>query len=188
MDFIRQFKVDIGLIGIRIEADGTLRDFDYREVKVARAILDHSREVWLAADHSKFNRPAMVELARLDHLDRLLAPTRRRRSRSRTRWPKPACGASSQNHERSPSTGGAPAGGAGRAASVTAKGYSMTYRSPSTRAPSSRSIVRRPRQHRLDGAGEFRQIFPQPGWVEHDAGEIWGDPGDGGSRRCARPA
>src|SRR5688572_15277549 len=20
---------------------------------------------------------------------------------------------------------------------------------------------------------EFRQIFPQPGWVEHDAGEIW---------------
>ena len=72
VDFIRQFKVDIGLIGISgIEADGTLRDFDYREVKVARAILDHSREVWLATDHSKFNRPAMVELARLDHLDRL---------------------------------------------------------------------------------------------------------------------
>jgi DeoR family glycerol-3-phosphate regulon repressor len=40
-------------------------------VTVARAILDQSREVWLAADHSKFNRPAMVELARLDHLDRL---------------------------------------------------------------------------------------------------------------------
>jgi DeoR family transcriptional regulator, glycerol-3-phosphate regulon repressor len=72
VDFVRQFKVDIALIGISgIEADGTLRDFDYREVKVARAILDHSREVWLAADHSKFNRPAMVELARLDNLDRL---------------------------------------------------------------------------------------------------------------------
>ncbi len=65
-----QFKVDIGLIGISgIEADGTLRDFDYREVKVARAIVEQSREVWLAADHSKFNRPAMVELARLDDLD-----------------------------------------------------------------------------------------------------------------------
>jgi len=25
--------------------------------------------VWLAADHSKFNRPAMVELARLDQID-----------------------------------------------------------------------------------------------------------------------
>jgi DeoR family glycerol-3-phosphate regulon repressor len=72
VDFVRQFKVDIGLIGISgIEADGTLRDFDYREVSVARAILEQSREVWLAADHSKFNRPAMVELARLDHLDRL---------------------------------------------------------------------------------------------------------------------
>ena len=39
--------------------------------KVARAIIEHSREVWLAADHSKFNRPAMVELARLDNLDLL---------------------------------------------------------------------------------------------------------------------
>ena len=70
VDFMRQFKVDIGLIGISgIEADGTLRDFDYREVKVARAIVAQSRQVWLAADHSKFNRPAMVELARLDELD-----------------------------------------------------------------------------------------------------------------------
>lgn len=72
VDFIKQFKVDIGLIGISgIEADGTLRDFDYREVNVARAIIEHSREVWLAADHSKFNRPAMVELARLSQVDKL---------------------------------------------------------------------------------------------------------------------
>ena len=72
VEFIRQFKVDIGVIGISgIEADGTLRDYDYREVKVARAIIEHSREVWLAADHSKFNRPAMVELARLNQLDLL---------------------------------------------------------------------------------------------------------------------
>jgi DeoR family glycerol-3-phosphate regulon repressor len=72
VDFIRQFRVDIGLIGISgIEADGSLRDFDYREVKVSRAIIEQSREVWLAADHSKFNRPAMVELARIDQLDML---------------------------------------------------------------------------------------------------------------------
>ncbi len=72
VDFIQQFKVDIGLIGISaIEADGTLRDFDYREVKVARAIIEHSRQLWLAADHSKFNRPAMVELGRLDQVDTL---------------------------------------------------------------------------------------------------------------------
>jgi DeoR family glycerol-3-phosphate regulon repressor len=40
VDFIRQFRVDIGLIGI--------------------------------SDHSKFNRPAMVEVARLDQVDKLL--------------------------------------------------------------------------------------------------------------------
>jgi len=72
VDFMQQFKVDIGLIGISgIEADGTLRDYDYREVKVARAIIEHSREIWLAADHSKFNRPAMVQLARFDQIDTL---------------------------------------------------------------------------------------------------------------------
>jgi DeoR family glycerol-3-phosphate regulon repressor len=72
IDFISQFRVDIALIGISgIEADGSLRDFDYREVKVAQMIIEHSREVWLAADHSKFNRPAMVELATLSQIDRL---------------------------------------------------------------------------------------------------------------------
>ena len=72
VEFIGQFRVDIGVIGISgIEADGTLRDFDYREVKVAQAIIRASRQVWLAADHSKFDRPAMVEVGRLDQVDRL---------------------------------------------------------------------------------------------------------------------
>ena len=72
MDFIRQFKVDIALIGCSgIEADGTVRDFDLREVKVAQTIVAQAREVWLAADASKFNRPAMVQLAELAQIDRL---------------------------------------------------------------------------------------------------------------------
>lgn len=72
VDFIRQFKVDIALIGVSsIEADGTLRDFDLREVKVAQTIIAQAREVWLAADASKFNRPAMIELAKLSQIDRL---------------------------------------------------------------------------------------------------------------------
>ncbi|MEP6964286.1 MAG: DeoR/GlpR family DNA-binding transcription regulator [Polaromonas sp.] len=72
VDFIRQFRVDIAVIGISgIEADGSLRDFDYREVKVAQTIIAQAREVWLAADSSKFNRPAMVELARLSQISRL---------------------------------------------------------------------------------------------------------------------
>ena len=64
--FIEQFKVDIGLIGISgIDTDGTLRDFDMREVMVARAIVERSRQVWLVADASKFGRPAMIEMAPL---------------------------------------------------------------------------------------------------------------------------
>ena len=72
VDFIRQFKVDIAIIGISaIESDGSLRDFDYREVKVSQTIISHAREVWLAADSSKFNRPAMVEVGNLSQIDRL---------------------------------------------------------------------------------------------------------------------
>ena len=72
VDFMSQFKVDIAVIGISaIEADGTLRDYDYREVKVSQTIISHAREVWLAADVSKFNRPAMVEVGHLSQIDRL---------------------------------------------------------------------------------------------------------------------
>ncbi|WP_043700917.1 DeoR/GlpR family DNA-binding transcription regulator [Tepidimonas taiwanensis] len=72
VEFIRQFRMDIALIGISgIEPDGTLRDFDPREVKVAQTIIAQSREVWLAADHTKFHRPAMVQAATLAQIDRL---------------------------------------------------------------------------------------------------------------------
>jgi len=70
IDFIRQFKVDIGIIGIScIETDGTLRDFDPREVKVAQAIIEQSRQVWLVADRGKFGRPALVRMAHLTQID-----------------------------------------------------------------------------------------------------------------------
>jgi DeoR family glycerol-3-phosphate regulon repressor len=63
IDFINQFKVDFGIIGISgIDLDGTLLDFDYREVRVAQAIIRNARTVFLVADHSKFGRGAMVRL------------------------------------------------------------------------------------------------------------------------------
>lgn len=72
LDFIRQFRVDFGIIGISaIDPDGTLRDFDYREVRVAEAIIAHSRTVYLAADHSKFGREALVRLGHLSQIDGL---------------------------------------------------------------------------------------------------------------------
>ena len=72
IDFISQFKVDYGIIGISgIDTDGTLLDFDYREVRAARAIIDNSRKVFLAADHTKFGRNAMVRLGGIAEIDGL---------------------------------------------------------------------------------------------------------------------
>lgn len=65
-DFVHQFKLDYGIIGISgIDHDGTLLDFDYQEVRIAQAIMENSRYVYLAADHSKFGRNAMVRLGNL---------------------------------------------------------------------------------------------------------------------------
>jgi len=65
-DFIHQFKLDYGIIGISgIDDEGSLLDFDYQEVRIAQAIIDNSRFVYLAADHSKFGRNAMVRLGNL---------------------------------------------------------------------------------------------------------------------------
>ena len=70
IDLIRQFRVDFGVIGISgIDLDGTLLDFDYQEVRVAQAIIANSRQVFLAADHTKFGRNAMVRLGGLEDID-----------------------------------------------------------------------------------------------------------------------
>ena len=72
IDLIRQFKVDIAVIGISaIDTDGTLLDFDPREVRVAQAIIAHARRVYLAADHTKFGRPAVARLGTLAEIDTL---------------------------------------------------------------------------------------------------------------------
>ena len=72
LDLIRQFKVDIGIIGISgIDLDGALLDFDYREVRVAQAIVGNSRKVFLTADHTKFGRNAMVRLGSIQQVHAL---------------------------------------------------------------------------------------------------------------------
>jgi DeoR family glycerol-3-phosphate regulon repressor len=72
VDLIRQFRVDYGVIGISgIDLDGTLLDFDYQEVRVAQAIIANSRQVYLAADHTKFGRNALVRLGALEDVDAL---------------------------------------------------------------------------------------------------------------------
>jgi DeoR family glycerol-3-phosphate regulon repressor len=70
IDLVRQFTVDFGVIGISgIEPDGTLLDFDFQEVRVAQAIVEHSRQVFLAADASKLGRNALCRLGPISLVD-----------------------------------------------------------------------------------------------------------------------
>jgi DeoR family glycerol-3-phosphate regulon repressor len=72
IDFIKQFKVDYAVIGISgIDPDGALLDFDQREVRVAQAIMENARQVFLATDHSKFSCNPMVRLGHLSDIDAL---------------------------------------------------------------------------------------------------------------------
>lgn len=69
VDFIRQFKVDYAVIGVSaIDADGALLDFDYREVKVAHAIIANARHVIVVSDSTKFMRSAPVRIGHLSDI------------------------------------------------------------------------------------------------------------------------
>lgn len=69
-DFITQFKVDHAVIGASaLDEDGAMLDFDYREVRVAKAIMQNSRNVMLVADATKFTRTAPVRIGQLSDVD-----------------------------------------------------------------------------------------------------------------------
>jgi len=67
---IEQFRVDTAIIGTSaIDANGTLLDFDIREVEISRAIIGHARKIALVADSSKFSRSAPVRIAHMSEID-----------------------------------------------------------------------------------------------------------------------
>jgi len=70
IDMVQQFKTDFAVIGASaIDEDGTLLDFDYREVRVAKAIIANARRTFLVADSSKFTRSAPVRIADMSSID-----------------------------------------------------------------------------------------------------------------------
>ena len=74
VDFIRQFKVDMAIIGASaVDRDGALLDYDFREVRVARAIVENARRVVLAIDSTKFDRVAPVRIGHLADVDTVVA-------------------------------------------------------------------------------------------------------------------
>ncbi len=74
--FISQFRLDYGILGISsIDLDGSLLDYDFHEVQVKRAIIESSRNTILAADHSKFSRPAIVKLGSITDVEYFFTDT-----------------------------------------------------------------------------------------------------------------
>ena len=70
VEFIRQFRVDCAVIGASsLGEDGSVLDYDYREVLVARAIIANARRTILVADHQKFERSAPVRICDLSKID-----------------------------------------------------------------------------------------------------------------------
>lgn len=73
VEMIRQFRADTAVIGTSaIDADGALLDFDVREVRVSRAIIEQARRIVLVTDSSKFARHAPVQVAHLSEVDVLV--------------------------------------------------------------------------------------------------------------------
>jgi DeoR family glycerol-3-phosphate regulon repressor len=84
VEFLRQFKVDYAVIGASgIDEDGSLLDYDYREVEVSRKIMENSRHAILVADAQKYGRPAPVRIGHISGVDHFVtdapppAPLRR---------------------------------------------------------------------------------------------------------------
>jgi len=70
VDFIKNFKVDYAVIGASaIDSKGSLLDYDFREVKVAQAIIENARHVILVADSTKMSRSAPVRIGHISQVD-----------------------------------------------------------------------------------------------------------------------
>lgn len=72
VDFINQFKVDYAVMSTHgVEADGSLLDYDYKEVSVMQAMMNNARVRFLGVDHSKFSSNALVRLGSITGFDKV---------------------------------------------------------------------------------------------------------------------
>lgn len=70
---ISKYKVDFAVIGASsLDADGSILDFDQREVLVTRAILQNARKTILVADVSKFEFSAPFKISDAKDLDYII--------------------------------------------------------------------------------------------------------------------
>jgi len=72
-EFITNFKLDYAIIGCSsIDSDGELFDYDLREVRVTRTIIQHARSIILVTDSMKFDRRAPTRIGDLSNIHTLV--------------------------------------------------------------------------------------------------------------------
>jgi len=73
VDFINQFKADYAIIGVSaIDEDGSLLDYDFREVRVAQAIIKNSRHIILVTDAMKLKRTAPIRIGHISQINTIV--------------------------------------------------------------------------------------------------------------------
>jgi DeoR family transcriptional regulator, glycerol-3-phosphate regulon repressor len=73
VDFINQFKADYAVIGVSaIDEDGSLLDYDFREVRVAQAIIKNSRHIILVTDSMKLKRTAPIRIGHISQINTIV--------------------------------------------------------------------------------------------------------------------
>ncbi|WP_438996947.1 DeoR/GlpR family DNA-binding transcription regulator [Candidatus Puniceispirillum sp.] len=77
VEFIGRYKADFAIIGASsLDSDGSVLDFDDREVAVARAIIRNARIKVLVTDISKFENDAPVRICDVSELDYVITDAR----------------------------------------------------------------------------------------------------------------
>jgi len=70
VEFISKFKADFAIIGASaLDEDGSILDYDSKEVSVAKSILNNSRKKILVCDNSKFGITAPHRICEISEID-----------------------------------------------------------------------------------------------------------------------
>lgn len=76
VDAIRNYKVDYAIIGASsLDLDGSILDFDQREIAVSQAILANARTRILVSDNSKFDVSAPYRICDIAEIDYVVTDT-----------------------------------------------------------------------------------------------------------------
>ncbi|MCG7588687.1 DeoR/GlpR family DNA-binding transcription regulator, partial [Photobacterium sp. OFAV2-7] len=72
LDFVRRFRVDYLITSLgSIDTDGTMLDYDFNEVNIVQTMMRTARNIYVAADSTKFSTTAAVEIGNIKDISAL---------------------------------------------------------------------------------------------------------------------